>query len=100
MSAAPLQGGWTVNPGARFVRDYKRLPVDLQRQVDACLRDLGRQPVPAMRRLHVISVAGQRPQIFSVDVLSNKSYKISFEVDGGVAILRRVGTHQEIDRSP
>ena len=100
MAAAPTQGGWIAWPSPRFTRDYKRLPPDIQREVDNCLRDLGKQPVPAMRRLHRISPAGQRPQIFSVDVLPNKAYKISFELDGPHAVLRRVGTHQEIDRLP
>lgn len=100
MAAAPTQGGWTVRPSTRFLRDYKRLSPDLQREVDNSLRDLGRQPVPAMRRLHRISPAGQRPQLFSVDVTPNKAYKISFELDGAFAVLRRVGTHAEIDRNP
>lgn len=95
-----MSGGWETRPSPRFVRDYKRLPVGLQREVDNCLRDLGQQPVPAGRRLHRISPTGHRPQIFSVDVLPNKSYKLSFELDGGFAVLRRVGTHQEIDRLP
>ena len=94
-----MAGGWTARPSPRFVRDYARLPIDIQKRVDACLRDLAQDPVPGTRRLHCISIGGRRPQVFSVDVLPNKSYKLSFEVDGRFAVLRRVGTHQEIDRA-
>lgn len=94
-----MRGGWVASPTERFKRDFKRLPVDIQRCVESCLRDLAKQPVPATRRLHIVSPSGKRPLIYTVDVLPNKSYKMSFELDGGFAVLRRVGTHQEIDRA-
>ncbi|MGV2863296.1 hypothetical protein [Achromobacter sp. AGC39] len=40
------------------------------------------------------------PRILKIDVLANKSWQITFEMDGSVAILRRLGTHRNIDRSP
>jgi hypothetical protein len=40
------------------------------------------------------------PKVSTIDVLPNKSYKISFKIDGTVAILRRVATHKTIDRTP
>ena len=94
-----MKGGWAIRLTDRFVKDFKSLPIDLQKQVEACIKDLGVDPIPNTRRAHRISIAGHRPQVFSVDVSSNKSHKLSFEIDGNTAVLRRVGTHRELDRS-
>lgn len=93
-----MQGGLTVSFTERFKKDYKRLSVDLQRQVDECIMDFCKDPIPASRRAHRIN-SDQFPKVFSVDVTPNKSHKLSFEIDGNVAKLRRIGTHGEIDRS-
>jgi len=94
-----MQGGFTVTFTERFKRDYKRLPADLQKAVNDCIRDLMKDPVPAARRAHRINDK-QFPKVYSVDVTPNKSHKLSFEiVDGNTAVLRRVGTHKDIDRS-
>ena len=81
-----------------FKRDYKRLSVDLQRQVDECIKDLYRDTIPASRRRHRIN-SDRYPKVFSVDVTSNKSHKLSFEYEGKAVKLRRIGTHGEIDRN-
>ena len=93
-----MQGGFQIAVTARFRKDYARLAPDIQRQVDDCIRDFALDPLPASRRAHRINTA-QFPKVFSVDVTSNKSHKLSFQIDDGVAILRRIGTHKEIDRS-
>lgn len=93
-----MKGGWAVRVTERFAKDYKRLPVDIRRLVDDCINDLALDPIPNSRRPHSISPAGRRPQVFSLDVTTNKAYKLSFELDGNCAVLRRVGTHREIDR--
>lgn len=93
-----MQGGYTVAFTERFKKDYKSLSPDLQNAVNDCITDLAKDPLPASRRGHRIN-SGQFPKVFSVDVLPNKSYKLSFEIDGTQAMLRRVGTHREIDRS-
>lgn len=93
-----MKGGWRVRLTSRFERDYKSLSVDVQKQVLACIKDLALDPIPSARRAHSITPAGRRPQVFSIDVSSNKAYKLSFEIDGDCAVLRRVGTHREIDR--
>jgi hypothetical protein len=81
-----------------FERDYKRLSRDLQRAVDSCIEDLFKTPIPAARRAHRIN-ADTNPKVFSVDVTANKSHKMSFSIDDDMCILRRVGTHGQIDRS-
>jgi mRNA-degrading endonuclease YafQ of YafQ-DinJ toxin-antitoxin module len=93
-----MQGGFKVAFTDRFKRDYKALPTDIRHQVDECIRDLAKDPIPTSRRAHCIDRAS-KPKIFSVDVTSNKAWKLSFQLEGQVATLRRVGTHKEIDRS-
>lgn len=83
----------------RFDRDIKRLQPQVLTATKEAIDDLFKVPIPAMRRLH--SLSGYRnPKIFTIDVFPNKSYKISLEIDGGVATLRRVATHKEIDAEP
>lgn len=58
-----------------------------------------KDPIPTSRRLH--RLAGfNNPKVYTIDVFSNHSYKISLEIEGDTATLRRVGTHKVIDRSP
>jgi hypothetical protein len=83
----------------RFQRDYKALSVDLKEAVDAAIRDLMADPIPGVRRFH--SLKGYRnPRLYTIDVTSNKAYKISLEIEGEMATLRRIATHKQIDRSP
>lgn len=93
-----MEGGFSIAFTDRFKKDYKSLPGNLQQAVDACIADLAKDPIPTSRRSHRIN-QGQFPKVFSVDVTSNKSHKLSFEINGDQALLRRVGTHREIDRS-
>lgn len=83
----------------RFEKNYRSLSIDLQAATRDAIRDLFKTPVPASRRLH--SLRGfKNPKIFTIDVLSNHSYKISFEINGEVANLRRVASHRTIDSAP
>lgn len=93
-----MQGGYGIAFTERFKKDYKSLSPDLQTAVDNCIKDLAKDPIPATRRAHRVN-NGQFPKVFSLDVTSNKSHKLSFEINGTQALLRRVGTHREIDRS-
>lgn len=71
----------------------------MKQEVDDAVRDLLSNPIPARRRFH--SLEGYRnPRLFTIDVTSNKSHKISLEIDGTLATLRRIATHKEIDRAP
>lgn len=93
-----MDGFARVAVAGTFERDYRRLSKDVQRAVDACIRDLYKTPIPAARRAHRINEHAN-PKVFSVDVTSNKSHKMSFSIEGDMCLLRRVGTHKEIDRS-
>jgi mRNA-degrading endonuclease RelE of RelBE toxin-antitoxin system len=93
-----MRGSYEIQLLNTFVRDWKNLPVDIRDAVDRCIDDLGLDPIPVSRRAHSVSPRGVRPKVFTLDVLSNHSYKLSFHIDGNKAVLRRVGTHKQIDR--
>ncbi|MDR2165224.1 MAG: type II toxin-antitoxin system RelE/ParE family toxin [Zoogloeaceae bacterium] len=80
-----------------FHRDYGKLEIDMRDKVDECLQDLLRQPFPLGLRFEKLK--GKRnPDIYTLHVTGN--YKISFEIENGIAYLRRVASHDEIDRAP
>lgn len=82
-----------------FYRDFKRLDAKMQEEVRGRLRDLEKDPMPPNIRPHRIN-QGQLPKLFSIDVYSNKSHKISYSIEGDTITVRRVATHREIDRRP
>jgi len=82
-----------------FDRDFRRAPLEIQNAAKNAIRDLVRYPQPNKLRLHSITGCFD-PRILKIDVLSNKSWQITFEMEGSVAILRRLGTHRLIDRKP
>lgn len=61
--------------------------------------DLLKYPIPKSRRLHPLA-GFKNPKVYTIDVFSNHAYKISLEIEGDTATLRRVATHKVIDRSP
>lgn len=46
------------------------------------------------------SLGGYYPTIYKIDVFSNRSWQISFNIDGAVLVLRRLAPHRVMDRSP
>lgn len=84
---------------ASFALSVKKLPVDIQSQLKNVLKDLIKDPQPKKLRLEKLS-GYKNPGIYTVHITSNHSHKMSFEIDGDVAVLRTVGTHKEIDRRP
>ncbi|GAA0809181.1 hypothetical protein N6G05_26655 [Cupriavidus gilardii] len=84
---------------ARFDREYKSLSPELKEQADGALRDLFRDPIPVGRRFHALQ-GYRNPKLYTIDVTPNHAYKISLEIEGECATLRRVATHREIDRLP
>jgi hypothetical protein len=77
----------------------QNLPPDILEAAKDAIRDLFRDPIPASRRLH--SLHGYKnPKVFTIDVTTNHSYKISLEINGQTANLRRISTHKVIDRAP
>jgi len=82
-----------------FARDYKKAPLEIRKKVGPALELLKQYPQPAKLRTHSITGCFS-PRILKIDVTSNKSWQITFSMDGTTAILRRLATHKEIDRTP
>lgn len=97
---SPHAGGVVINtitPSKRFKRDYKKLSPQLQSKVDDKLSQLlkpGQVNGISFEKLKGYS----NPDIFTIHVTGN--YKISMLIGGGEVKLRRVGTHNKIDRLP
>lgn len=85
--------GWRASQ--RYTRSYKKLTPAMKDRVAAKLDDLQKNPRPP--GLGFEKLKGYA-DVYTVHVTGN--YKLSFEVDGSVAFLRNVGTHDEIDRAP
>lgn len=47
-----------------------------------------------------MTAEGDNPNFFAIMLGGNHAYKRSMEIDKGVAILRRVGTHKELGEKP
>lgn len=87
--------GWQASQVYR--REYRKLPADLQALVKAKLGDLQQCPRPPGLRFEKLK-GHHKPPIYTVHITGN--YKLSFEVAGSVAWLRRVAPHKQIDRAP
>jgi len=85
-----------VNFLPRFQRELKGLPPDILREAKLAIADLYKVPIPTTRRLHALH-GYKNPKVFTIDVTSNHSYKISLEINGDTATLRRVATHKSLD---
>jgi mRNA-degrading endonuclease YafQ of YafQ-DinJ toxin-antitoxin module len=83
----------------RFKREYKKLSPELKREIKAALEDLQREPIPLSRRFEKLE-GYRNPNIFTIHVTTNHSHKLSSELVGDRAVLRRIATHSEIDRNP
>lgn len=88
----------------RFHRDYDDLSIELKDKTDAALQDLARSPIPSGLRFEKLK-GYSKPDIYTIHVTGNYKVSMDFEAgksgdDGKVAVLRRVGTHNEIDRAP
>lgn len=81
-----------------YLRDVKALPPDIRAALVERLKELLKTPIPSRLRLH--GLHREHRGIFSIDVTPNHAYKATFTIENGVARLRRVGSHKQIDRTP
>ena len=82
-----------------FTRSLKGLPQDVLDCLQEALIDLLKDPQPKRLRLEKLESI-KNPGVYTIHVTPNHSHKASFEIEGTTAILRRVGTHKLIDRTP
>lgn len=83
---------------ASFHRDMKKLPPDIRAEANRRIAGLVGQPLPRAWRFHRLH--GHCPNIYCIDVWRQKAYKASFNIEDGIAVMRRVGRHRLIDRDP
>jgi len=89
----------TWEPLKTFENDYSKLKPNIKDAVDEALRLLLKNP--NSKKLRLKSVSGSKnPKIYAIHVTPNHSHKLSFFLDGTKAVLRRIGTHKEIDKNP
>lgn len=81
----------------RFKRDYGKLPRSVSALLDSKLSDLLKNPRPPGLAFEKLQ-GYRRPLIYTIHITGN--YKLSMEIEGHTAILRRVACHDEIDRQP
>ncbi|EBY1954696.1 hypothetical protein DU191_24965 [Salmonella enterica subsp. enterica serovar Sandiego] len=82
-----------------FKQRLQKLHVDIRQQASKAVKDLLLNPQPKRLRLEKLRDY-RKPYIYTIHVTPNHSHKVSFELRGDVAVIRKIGTHKEIDRSP
>lgn len=87
-----------LEPTERFKKDLRRLDGQTQGLVSDALKQLLLNPLPKSLRHHTLG--GHRPTIHVIDVRGNHSHQVTFNMQGSVALLLRVGSHKQIDRDP
>lgn len=82
-----------------FDKDFEKSPTDIKKAAKKAVDDILKRPIPKSRRLHRLGRSRlTKDNIYVIDVFSNHSYQITFEINGNTAILRRLGTHKQIDK--
>lgn len=81
---------------SRFLRMYQRLPKEIRELVDNKLRLLLENPRHPSLRMKKMKMRGAE-DIYEASVTMD--YRITFQIEGDLYILRKVGTH-DILRKP
>jgi mRNA-degrading endonuclease RelE of RelBE toxin-antitoxin system len=87
--------GW--QPSNRYSRDFKKLTAHMRQLVTEKLSALQANPRPPSLGFEKLKGYGN-PDIYTIHITGN--YKLSFQLSGSLAQLRRVAPHDEIDRAP
>ncbi|MGJ8513149.1 hypothetical protein R84981_002758 [Carnimonas sp. R-84981] len=79
-----------------FLREFKKLSPAIKSEAAKAIEDLTVFPQPARLRLEKLKGL-KNPDIYTIHLTRNHSHKASFEIRGKTAVMRRVGTHKQID---
>lgn len=80
-----------------FDRYVRRLTSDMQERLTQKLDDLLANPRPPGLRFEKLQ-GYKNPAIYTIHLTGN--YKVSMEIIGNIAYLRKVADHDTIDRAP
>ncbi|UVH54702.1 hypothetical protein NWF24_17805 [Variovorax paradoxus] len=83
----------------RFRIELSALDPQIQKAAKEALDLLQKNPAAKSLRLHPLKDYA-KPTIWKIDVFTNKSHQITFELISNIANLKRIATHSEIDRAP
>lgn len=81
----------------RFQRDRRKLPPEIRERLNEKLKSLYQDPMPPGLRFEKLK-GYSRPDIYTFHIDGN--YKVSLEIHGNHAELRRAAPHHSIDRLP
>ncbi len=81
----------------KFKKQYKKQSPDIQQKTNQKLHDLLASPMPKGLKFEKLK-GYDKPDIYTIHITGN--YKISLEIIGNQARLRRIGNHNNIDRTP
>ena len=82
-----------------FQRSLRKLSPEARSLANQAILDLMLPEIPG--KYGFKKLGGYRnPNVFTIMLGGNHAYKMSMEIDKGVAVLRRVGTHRELDQNP
>ena len=82
-----------------FDADVRAAPPDVVADATAALKKLMQNPGAGSLRLHALS-GYPKPTIYKIDVRADRSWQITFELDGTTAVMLRLATHKVMDRRP
>lgn len=82
-----------------FQRSLRKLPPEARSLANQAILDLILPEIPGKYGFKKLS-GYRNPNVFTIVLGGNHAYKMSMEIDKGVAIPRRVGTHRELDDNP
>lgn len=83
--------------GKTFHREYGKLTIEQKDLFEQKLQDLILPARPPGLRFEKLKGYSD-PDLYTIHLDGN--YKVSFEIDGDIADFRRIGPHDDIDRSP
>jgi mRNA-degrading endonuclease YafQ of YafQ-DinJ toxin-antitoxin module len=83
-----------------FQRTWKRLPDEVKKQARKAMAALLLPPEERPRKLHFHKMNTGNDSIWSIHLSNDDRYKASLSIVGDVAVMRRCGTHEEIDKNP
>jgi len=83
----------------RFQAEFQKLQPDVIKAVKEALELLQNYPAAKSLRLHPLTGL-PKPTVWKIDVFTNHSWQVTFELNGTTAELKRVSTHKSINRDP